>query len=211
MILLLEDEVVLAEMIEEFLLSKGLEVEVVDNAEDALELALNKTYELFIFDVKVPLGNGFELLEQIRKYKIQTPAIFTTSLRAIEDLQRGYKMGCDDYLKKPFELEELYLRIQHLLKPKDVVRFENGVYFDTKQKLLFQGNTLLPLTNKENELLSILIENKGIYLTLEDISYRLWGHEEPSFTSLRVYIKNIRIYIGKNHIKIKRGLGYCYE
>ena len=213
MILLLEDEIFLSEMMEEFLISKGFEVDCVGDAQEALDKALGHHYELLILDVKVPLGNGFSLLQELRKHKIQTPAIFTTSLNTIDDLQEGYKSGCDDYLKKPFELEELYLRIQKFLhrNSKKKVEFENGVYFDCEQNLLYQNDKLLPLTNKENELLSILIENKGRYLTLEDISYRLWGYEEPSFASLRVYVKNLRIYVGKDRIKTKRGLGYCYE
>ena len=213
MILLLEDEIVLCEMVEEFLISKGFEVHSVDNADDALEEAMSGKYELFIFDVKVPLGNGFSILQELRRHKIQTPAIFTTSLNTIADLQEGYESGCDDYLKKPFDLEELHLRVQKLLgkNAKESVDFGNGVRFDMVQKLLYKGNALLPLTNKENELLAMLIENKGQYLTLEEISYRLWGYEEPSFTSLRVYIKNIRQQIGKDCIHTKRGLGYCYE
>ncbi|WP_300642588.1 response regulator transcription factor [uncultured Helicobacter sp.] len=213
MILLLEDEIVLCEMIEEFLISKGFEVYSVDNADDALEQAMSGKYELFIFDVKVPLGNGFSILQELRSHKITTPAIFTTSLNTIADLQEGYESGCDDYLKKPFDLEELYLRIQKLLgkKGNEAIDFGNGVKFDMNQKLLYRGDSLLPLTNKENELLAMLIENKGQYLTLEEISYRLWGYEEPSFASLRVYIKNIRQQIGKDCIHTKRGLGYCYE
>lgn len=210
-ILLLEDDALLSELLEEFLISRGFEVECVDNAEDALQKAITQSYDLFIFDVKVPLGDGFSLLKEIRDHKIQTPAIFTTSLNLLTDLQKGYESGCDDYLKKPFELGELYLRIQKLLKSKKVIEFDNGIYFDCDQKLLYQGSVLLPLTNKENDLLSILIENRGKYLTLEDISYRLWGYEEPSFASLRVYIKNLRIYLGRERIKTKRGLGYCYE
>lgn len=210
-ILLLEDDSLLSELMEEFLLSKGFEVECVDNAEDALQKAITQRYDLFIFDVKVPLGDGFSLLQEIRNHKIQTPAIYTTSLNLLTDLQKGYESGCDDYLKKPFELGELDLRIQKLLKSKKVIEFENGIYFDCNQKLLYQRDTLLPLTNKENDLLSILIENKGKYMTLEDVSYRLWGYEEPSFASLRVYIKNLRIYLGRERIKTKRGLGYCYE
>ncbi|MCE3047622.1 response regulator transcription factor [Helicobacter kayseriensis] len=213
MILLLEDDVFLMEIMEEFLVSRGFEVECVNDADEALEKALNQQYELFIFDVKVPLGDGFSLLRHLREHKIQTPTIFTTSLNAIGDLQEGYESGCDDYLKKPFELEELFLRIQKLLKKENSywIEFGGGVYFDCVQKLLYRDQELLPLTNKENELLAYLIENRGKYLTLEDISYRLWGYEEPSFLSLRVYIKNLRIYIGKDRIKTKRGYGYCYE
>lgn len=213
MILLLEDEIVLCEMMEEFLLSKGFEVFSVDNADDALEEAMSGKYKLFIFDVKIPLGDGFSLLKTLRDRKISTPTIFTTSLNTIADLQQGYQSGCDDYLKKPFDLEELYLRITKLLGKDDrkIVDFGNSVKFDLSQKLLYKGSALLPLTHKENELLAMLIENKGQYLTFEEISYRLWGYEEPSFTSLRVYIKNIRQQIGKECIHTKRGLGYCYE
>lgn len=213
MILLLEDDAFLSEVIEDFLAARGFVIRSVDNAQDALELAIGGQYELFIFDVKVPLGDGFSLLKELRKHKIQIPTIFTTSLNTISDLQEGYMSGCDDYLKKPFELEELFLRIQRLLK-RDFctkIEFENGVYFDCDQKLLCQDGTILPLTNKENELLTLLIENQGKYLTLEEISYHLWAYEEPSFASLRVYIKNLRIHIGKGRIKTKRGLGYCYE
>lgn len=114
---------------EEFLLLRGFDVECVDNAQEALQKANTHSYDLFIFDVKIPLGDGFSLLHEIRSHKNQTPCIFTTSLHALSDLQRGYESGCDDCLKKPFELEELYLRIQKLLKVKKVIEFDDGIYF----------------------------------------------------------------------------------
>lgn len=101
-IMLLEDDFVLSEILLEFLQEQGYDVCLYDNAKDALNAAYEQYFDLWILDVKVPYGNGFDVLKELRGCGKDTPAIFITSLDRITDLQSGYKAGCDDYLKKPF-------------------------------------------------------------------------------------------------------------
>ena len=106
-ILLLEDDIILSEIIEEFLISLNNEVICTYDGQTASELSYEQTFDLLLLDVEVPSINGFEFLKSLRKQDINTPAIFITSLNQIEDLEKGFEVGCDDYIKKPFELNEL--------------------------------------------------------------------------------------------------------
>ena len=117
-ILLVEDDEILADLISEYLNENGFKVTHCTDALNASNLIYEQKFDVLILDVKIPKGDGFSLLAQIRKNGNETPAIFTTSLNTLDDLEVGYKSGCDDYLKKPFELKELLIRIQTLLKRK---------------------------------------------------------------------------------------------
>ena len=115
-ILLLEDDINLSEIVEEHLTDEGYSVDLATDAQQGLDLAYEKNYDLWILDVKVPLGDGFSLLKELRKSGKMTPAIFLTSLNTADDLKEGFNSGCDDYIKKPFELSELSLRVENILK-----------------------------------------------------------------------------------------------
>ncbi|TLD97764.1 response regulator transcription factor [Helicobacter jaachi] len=217
-ILLLEDDFVLSEILLEFLQEQGYSVRLCDNAQDALECAYEQHFDLWVLDVKVPQGSGFDVLKQLRAYGRETPAIFITSLDRIDDLQDGYQAGCDDYLKKPFELLELQYRISTLLKrsfshtSNDCILLHNGLRFGIVSQLLYDKNgTVIPLTQKEILLLSLLLQHRGSYVSQEMIFSTLWAYEqEPSEMSLRAYVKNLRKILGKDSILNQRGRGYCY-
>jgi DNA-binding response OmpR family regulator len=213
-ILYLEDDTDLAETIEEFLEDKGFEVVVVHDGEEALEISFNKNFDLFIFDIQVPKLNGFELLENLRATNINTPTIFTTSLNRIEDLSKGYSVGADDYLKKPFLLEELYLRIQALLKREyksieNIIQIDENIKFDTNlQQVKIDENTF-DLNNKESQLLKLLAKNKNHCVSFEIIFETVWSFEDiHSEQSLRTYIKNLRKILGKEKIVSIKKQGY---
>ncbi|MBZ7938207.1 MULTISPECIES: two-component system response regulator DccR [Campylobacter] len=217
-ILLLEDDLSLSEIIEEFLSDEGYEVSVCTDAKEALNLAYEKYFDLWILDVKVPLGDGFSLLKDLRSYGKETPAIFMTSLNTVNDLKEGFSSGCDDYIKKPFELAELAIRIKALLKRsfshknEDFENLGNGFKFNFASQILFHFDKALPLPSKEVKLLSLLLKNKNIFLSAEKIFEELWDYnEEPSELSLRAYIKNLRKLLGKEKIINQRGRGYRYE
>ncbi|WP_300448823.1 response regulator transcription factor [uncultured Helicobacter sp.] len=218
-IMLLEDDFVLSEILLEFLQEQGYDVCLYDNAKDALNAAYEQYFDLWILDVKVPYGNGFDVLKELRGCGKDTPTIFITSLDRITDLQSGYKAGCDDYLKKPFELLELSYRISTLLKrsfshtQQDFVTLHNGYTFGILTQLLYdETGNIVPLTQKESLLLSLLLQNKGHYVAQEMIFDTLWEYEqEPSEMSLRVYVKNLRKILGKDSILNQRGRGYCYN
>ncbi|TKX33907.1 two-component system response regulator DccR [Campylobacter taeniopygiae] len=217
-ILLLEDDLSLSEIIEEFLSDEGYEVSVCADAQEALNLAYEKYFDLWILDVKVPLGDGFSLLKDLRSCGKETPAIFMTSLNTVDDLKEGFSSGCDDYIKKPFELAELAIRIKALLKRsfshknEDFEDLGNGFKFNFTSQILFHFDKPLSLPSKEIKLLSLLLKNKNIFLSAEKIFEELWDYnEEPSELSLRAYIKNLRKLLGKEKIINQRGRGYRYE
>lgn len=216
-ILLLEDDVLLSEIILEFLIEHDFKVSHCINALEALDTAYEQNFDIYIFDVMIPEGDGFKTLKTLREYGKNTPAIFMTSLSSMQDLQLGYKSGCDDYIRKPFELEELLLRINVLLKRNyaynnsDFEDFGNGVKFQYLTKNVYKNDELIFLPKKEIELLSLLIKKTNQIINQQEIFSVLWGYdEEPSEMSLRVYIKNLRTLIGKDRIINQRGNGYCY-
>ena len=216
-ILLVEDDETLSELISEYLSEQGYDVTVCADAKAALDTAYERNFDILILDVKLPKGDGFSLLRELRRLGDDTPAIFTTSLNALQDLEIGYKSGCDDYLKKPYELKELLLRIQILLKRKfshvnnEFIELNDGYKFYPSSKTLRQNGQIVNLSNKESELLALFLENKNALLSKETIFEKIWNYgEEPSELRLRVYVKNLRRILGKDAIINRRGDGYIY-
>ena len=216
-ILLVEDDETLSELISEYLSEQGYDVTVCADAKAALDTAYERNFDILILDVKLPKGDGFSLLRELRRLGDDTPAIFTTSLNALQDLEIGYKSGCDDYLKKPYELKELLLRIQILIKRKfshvndEFIELNGGYKFYPSSKTLRQNGQIVSLSNKESEPLALFLENKNTLLSKEAIFEKIWNYgEEPSELSLRVYVKNLRRILGKDAIVNRRGDGYIY-
>ncbi|MGF7402500.1 response regulator transcription factor [Campylobacter concisus] len=216
-ILLVEDDEILLDLISEYLSENGYDVTTSNNAKDALDLAYEQNFDLLILDVKLPKGDGFSLLSSLRELGVSAPSIFTTSLNTIDDLEKGYKSGCDDYLKKPFELKELLIRIQALLKRNfshnndELVVISNELSFHPQSKILSKNGEKISISSKESDLLALFLQNKGKILTKDEIFNKIWKFdEEPSELSLRVYIKNLRQILGKDAILNRRGDGYIY-
>lgn len=215
-ILYLEDDYDLSETIEEFLEEEGFIVTSVYNSDSALKQLFHNSFDLLILDVQVPGIDGFELLKELREADILTPAIFTTSRNSIEDLSTGYEVGADDYLKKPFELQELLFRIKALLKREykvqnETIQIDTHITFNYNLQTLITHEKSLKLNNKESELLKILISHKNQCVTFDQIFEYLWGFDkEHNEASLRTYIKNLRKYIGKERIKSIKKQGYIF-
>lgn len=215
-ILYLEDDTDLAATIEEFLQSKGFDVVVVYDGKEALEKSYEQNFDIFIFDVKVPKLSGFELLANLREANINTPTIFTTSLNSIDDLSQGYTCGADDYLKKPFSLEELYLRIQALLKREyksidNIIQIDKDTIFDTNAQQVKINEEIFDLNNKETQLLKLLIKNRSHCVLFDIIFETVWSYEHMhSEQSLRTYIKNLRKIVGKEKIVSIKKQGYMF-
>jgi DNA-binding response OmpR family regulator len=215
-ILYLEDDTDLAATIQEYLESRGFEVVVVYDGKEALVKSYEQSFDIFIFDVKVPKLSGFELLKSLREADIDTPTIFTTSLNSIENLSEGYTCGADDYLKKPFSLEELYLRIQALLKREyksinNIIKINKNMFFDTNAQKIKIKNNIFDLNNKETQLLKLLIKNKNHCVPFDNIFDTVWSFENMhSEQSLRTYIKNLRKIVGKEKIVSIKKQGYMF-
>jgi len=216
-LLLLEDDTNLSETVCEFLESKGYEVLAVFDGEEAEEAMFEHHFDLFLLDVNVPSLSGFDLLSKVRKEGNTTPAIFLTSLNAIENVEEGYESGCDDYVRKPFALKELLFRIESILKreffhsPKSTLSLSESVVFDTNTNTLLVDNQPVQLQKKEAILLKLFLQKPNEIITHEFIMSHVWEYEEEgSDDALRTYIKNLRKIIGKDRIVNLKKLGYKF-
>ena len=214
-ILFLEDDPTLSDIIDEFLSEQGYEVTCVYDGEAALDAGYEKSFDLFLFDVKVPYTNGFDVLRILREANKQAPTIFMTSLGSIEDLSTAYDAGCDDYLKKPFELKELELRIKALIKRSsglnsyEPILIAEDLFFDPKQGRLIHNGIEILLARKEAKILKILLSHSNEILSTQTLIESAWDfQEEATEESLRTHIKNLRKHLGKETIQNIRGQGY---
>ena len=165
-ILLLEDDVILNELIEEFLVGLGYEVHSFYDGQEALDTIYDESFDLLLLDVGVPSLDGFSVLKSIKEIKIDIPTIFITSLNTTDDLQKGFDIGCDDYIKKPFELKELEIRINHIKKIKhiesfDTVKFGLNIEYDFLNHKIIKENQSFILSNKEAKDIEYFIKHKN--------------------------------------------------
>ncbi|WP_428026706.1 response regulator transcription factor [Arcobacter sp.] len=216
-ILLLEDDITLNETIVEYLQESNFDVLSFYDGEDAYEKIYEEKFDLLLLDVNVPSLNGFEILKNLRIDNINTPVIFITSLNSMDSFEKGFNLGCDDYIRKPFELKELLIRIESILKRgyfhnKDTkVNIIDNIYFDASSNLLFKDDEQVKLNNKETKLLKLFLQNKEQMLSHEIIYENVWDYgEESSDDSLRTYIKNLRKILGKERIISVKKLGYRF-
>lgn len=215
-ILLLEDDIQLSDTIRQFLTFEGYEVLCAYDGLQAQDLAYEKHIDLMLLDVKVPHLNGFEFLKTIRSGGGKTPAVFITSLNSVKDVTQGFDSGCDDYIRKPFALKELLVRVESLLKRTygtydEKIDLDDSLQFDTKSLLLTRENKKVSLKTKELKLLALFLQYPGELLEYEKIFGALWEYdEEPSAGSLRAYIKTLRAVIGKEKIETIKNIGYRF-
>jgi len=216
-ILLLEDDINLSETVEEFLTEEGFEVESVYDGRSAEDSIYEKSYDLLLLDVNVPSPNGFELLKASRDAGKTTPAIFITSLNSTSDLSKGFESGCDDYIRKPFALKELLLRINNIVKrnfyhnDNDVLSIDKDLSYDVQADELLDKGVKVPLHNKEKLLLKLFLQHANQQIAHEVINEHLWSYdEEPSDMALRTYIKNLRKAVGKDRIVSIKRYGYKF-
>jgi DNA-binding response OmpR family regulator len=214
-ILVLEDNELLLSTLEEFLSEQGYIVKTAMLGEKALSLSYKEDFDLFLLDVKVPDISGFEFLKQMRESGDNTPAIFLTSLRDKKSLSIGFELGGDDYIKKPFDLEELLFRVKAVLSrgenSDELLKISERFYLDIKRKRLLKDGNDLNINLKDFQLLKLLVQDRGRVVTMEMIIEKLWKNEEANIGSLRVYITNLKKIFGKNTITNLRGLGYKFE
>ncbi|XPV54041.1 MAG: response regulator transcription factor [Halarcobacter ebronensis] len=216
-LLLLEDDLTLSETVVEYFEEQGFDVVPAYDGDEANELIYEQNFDLFLLDVNVPSMNGFELLKQVRSEGNKTPAVFITSLNSMDSLEEGFESGCDDYIRKPFELKELLLRVQTIIKreysqKQELLDITENVKFNTQTNELIKDNEIVPLNFKELRLLKFFLQNSDELLIHERILENVWDYdEEPSDNSLRTYIKNLRKIVGKDKIVSLKKLGYRFN
>jgi two-component system OmpR family response regulator len=217
-ILLLEDDLALSETLCEYLESSDYAIEAHFDGMAAQDALFERRFDLLLLDVNVPGLNGFELLEEVRQNGVETPAIFMTTRNGMDDLETGYSSGCDDYIRKPFELKELQLRIESMLKrnyfhaKETQIAINEQVTYDSENSLLHVNGEIASLGDKESRLLKLFMQHRSELLSHEVIMDHLYDFDEtPSDTALRTYIKNLRKLVGKDQIVSHKRLGYQFR
>ena len=206
-ILLMEDDRLLGETIEELLTNDGYSVEWVKNGQDAAERTYESSYSLYIFDINVPEINGFELLEDLRNASDVTPTIFISALVDLESISKGFKLGADDYIKKPFFPEELLIRVNAKVKKYDTSIVVGDITYDANSKVLRRDGELIVLGEVQLDLFDMLVSHRN---QIVDRTILLECLEHPSSVGLRVAITKLKQTLDLN-IKNVRGVGYILE
>ncbi|MEN8303662.1 MAG: response regulator transcription factor [Campylobacterota bacterium] len=209
-ILLVEDDLILSETLSELLQVQGYDITLASSGNEALQITYEKSFEIMLFDVNIGDFDGFELLQTLRESGNSIPCIFLTSLNDIASLSRGFEVGADDYLKKPFDFDELLVRIQAILR-KSFASKENEIkYGDLLYKIsnneLLKDNELIPFAPLESKLLSLFFKRINETITKQELLYELDNVNESSEGALRVYITKLR----KSGLEIQtiKGTGY---
>ena len=209
-ILLLEDDELLSETLIDLLESEGFDVSFASNGEEALDMTYNHKFDLWLLDVNVPLIDGFELLKSLRESDDNTPAIFITALSDIKSLSKGFEVGVDDYIKKPFDFDELVVRMNSLIRKSynshsNTISIDDFVFAIDKNELLKDDN-FIKLSPYELQITKLLFQNLNHSLSKEIILDTLNEGNEMSEGSLRVHINKLR-KVGLP-IKTLKGIGY---
>ena len=216
-ILLLEDDVILNEIIEEFLLSLNYEVITAFDGNIAEELIYEESFDLLLFDVNIPNITGFELLKNIRQNNINIPIIFITSRHTADDVKIGFNSGCDDYIKKPFELSELQLRIENIKRLRQIdnhgqIKIDNDTFYNYEKKVITRNHEEFNLSKIEAKILEYFLKNKNKTISIDEISVNNWVYDEmPESTTIRTYIKNLRKKLNDETITTLKGIGYRFN
>ena len=216
-ILLLEDDPILSEIIEEFLCEHGYHVALFYDGQEALDALFVDKFDILVLDINVPRLSGFELLKALKEAKIHTPTIFITSLSQINDVKKGFALGAEDYLKKPFELEELLVRIErtkklHNIEQNEPVKLSNVIVYEPFNNTLFTPSQSFQLRKKEAQLLDYFLSQQNRLLSFEEIIEEVWRYDDvPTHATVRTYIKNLRSYGLEGNIENIKGVGYRFK
>ncbi len=219
-ILVVEDEERLLESIREGLVHSGYVVDTALDGEEGSFMAFTNDYDLIILDINLPKKDGFEILREIRERDREVNIIMLTALSDVDDRVRGFDLGANDYVLKPFHFEELKARIRSLLRRqttiKDAVIETSGISFDTTKRTFTIDGEILRLTAKEAGILEYLFFNLGRYVTTEELMEHVWNDEVDLFSNVvRVHMsalrKKLKARLGKNIIRNEIGKGYIID
>jgi two-component system alkaline phosphatase synthesis response regulator PhoP len=218
LILIVDDEEDLCEILQFNLENSGYECEIAHSAEESLKKPLCD-FDLFILDIMMGDMSGFKLAEKIRKdFKIDTPIIFLTAKDTENDILTGFNLGADDYIAKPFSVNELMARVKAVLKrtatastkSRKLQKFDE-IELDDTRKIIIVSDKKIDLTKKEFEILKLFLENPGTIFPREEILQRIWGGDViVTDRTVDVNIARVRNKLGKHGsiIKNKTGFGY---
>lgn len=215
-VLVIEDEKQVAESINRKLRSEGLVVETAADGEEGEFLAATEDFDAIVLDINLPKMNGWEVLKRLRDNQNTTPILILTAYGDVEDRVKGLNLGADDYLPKPFALEELYARVQSLIRrdtqnPAPQIKI-GKLTIDPLAHRVWLDDEEVELPTKEFAVLEYLARNRGAVVTRLMIMEHVWGSEFETVSNVvDVYIKNLRQKLGTQLIRTVRGKGYIIE
>lgn len=219
-ILVVEDNKKLLQTIEKELL-KHFQVECCEDGQEALYLIKQGIYDLVVLDLMLPSLGGIDILKNIRNNHIDIPVLILTAKESLDEKVEAFSIGANDYLTKPFYMEELVARIYAILRTTGKLQTKNTLDFydlhlDLTKRRVFYKREEIQLQNKQFNLLEYFLLNKGIILLKEQIYDRIWGIEsDATIEIVEVYISNLRKILSKfgydKYIKTKRKVGYLFD
>lgn len=210
-ILLLEDNKTLNETIKLNLEQKGYKVYSYENGETALE-NITEGFSCFILDINVPNVDGINILKKIRKIYKEVPVIIISSSIELSAIKKSYNFGCNEFIKKPFFMYELAIKIEKLCKiPLDIVMFDENSYFDFNNKKLSIKENDIMLTKKENLMINLLLYNKNKIVTYENIQDYVYEGNYCSYDAIRTLIKRLRKKLNNKYIATSSNKGYIFS
>ena len=213
-ILLLEDEIILADSIQRYLEKLGHEVHLCYDGNEAMEVAARKSLDLLILDINVPGTDGFELLKKLHDQNRYIPTIYISALTDIEDITKGFELGCKDYIKKPFHLKELELRIQKIseaITHRNHVVLGGNYSFDFETKTLYFGYDPVDLSRRQLQIIELLARNKGLVVDYDMFREFVYTEEFVDNPTIRAEISRLKKSLKSDFIVNVRGLGYKIE
>lgn len=217
-IILAEDEPSLGQIVKESLEDRNFQVRLCTDGQQAFDAFLQKAPDVLVLDVMMPKKDGFTLAKEIRKQDTETPILFLTAKSQTKDVVEGFQLGGNDYLKKPFSMEELVVRIENLLKrvqkeQQGVMTFGAFQFDIKKQQLQFKNEKPVSLTHRESELLFHLYQQRNDILDRSVILKKLWGDDDFfNARSMDVFITKLRKKLKKDpNIQIVNVRGYGYK
>jgi len=213
-ILVVEDDTALNETVKEFLEFNNFEVRSVYDSESAIQQAYEQSFDIILLDVKLPGVNGFEVAKEIRKFS-DVPIIFVTSLDGEDDVEKGFLSGGDDYIRKPFSLKELKLRIDAVIRriyaSGEKIILKDGFVYDVNNKELLKDGRVIHLKTKVARLLDLFVKHRGEVLSKDKIFSEIYDFDEtPNEASLRTFVKTLRSVLGNEKIKTVKEVGYKF-
>jgi DNA-binding response OmpR family regulator len=214
-ILLLEDEVMLNESICEYLESEGHSVEGFFNGLRAFEAIKENSYDLLVLDINVPGIDGLTFLEKIHELKIHVSVIYISALVDIEDISRAYTLGCHDYLKKPFHLKELSLRVDRIklssVVPRVHLRLCKNYSYDQENSTLLFNQEVQILTKRQAQIIDLLSRNRGRIVDFEQFQTYVWSEQIVDNATIRAEINRLKKNLKEDFIINVRGMGYMID
>lgn len=213
-ILLLEDDTVLANILIDYLEE---EHEVIHSytMKDVFGFVEKQNFDIYVFDINVPDGDGITLLKELRSFSDTTPTLFITAFHDTKYLKSAFESGANDFIKKPFDLEELGQRIENIKRHFGLglkIQLTNSIEFNTQTHLITSQQGNKTLRAKESACLQYLYKNRHRIVSVDELLQNIWEYDDmPSNDAIRTIIKELRKLLGKEHIVNVRSEGYRFE